>query len=186
MLYKPAVVFDLLLLQEVDTLPDYLMCLFIFDCFKVSIFAASFFTKNLAMFTHEVKNLFASFCWRIMLSSTVVYLSRFLCVCISLLDVLVTLATGYVTSSIIAAFKNIFWSGVWHLQTAECRPQIADCKWKDTKNLPNKGDTIKNITTFESERVAWEPRLIFLCKVTLASFPRCCWLFLLLTHPAYH
>ena len=35
--------------------------------------------------------------------------------------------------------------GVWHLQTADCRPQIADCKLKDTKNLPNKGDTIKNI-----------------------------------------
>ena len=127
-LYKPAVVFDLLLLQEVDTLPDYLVCLFIFDCFKVSIFAASFFTKNLAMFTHEVKNVFASFCCRIMLSPTVVYLSRFLCFCISLLDVLVTLATGYVTSPIIAVFKNIFWSGVWHLQTADCRPHIVNEK----------------------------------------------------------
>ena len=30
-------------------------------------------------------------------------------------------------------------------QTADCRPQIADYKLKDTKNLPNKGDTIKNI-----------------------------------------
>ena len=30
-------------------------------------------------------------------------------------------------------------------QTADCTPQIADCKLKDTKNLPNKGDTIKNI-----------------------------------------
>ena len=119
--YKPGVFFELLLLQEVGTFPDYLVCLFIFDCFKVLIFAASFFTKNLAMFTHEVKNLFASFCWRIMLSSTVVYWKRFLPFCISLLDVLVTLATRYVTSPIIAAFKNIFWSGVWHLQTADCR-----------------------------------------------------------------
>ena len=33
------------------------------------------------------------------------------------------------------------------LQTADCRPQIADCKLKDTKNLPNKGDTIKTITS---------------------------------------
>ena len=41
-------------------------------------------------------------------------------------------------------------------QTADCRPQIADCKLKDTKNLPNKGDTIKNITSCESEKVAWE------------------------------
>ena len=32
-------------------------------------------------------------------------------------------------------------------QTADRRPQIADCKLKDTKNLPNKGDTIKNITS---------------------------------------
>ena len=52
------------------------------------------------------------------------------------------------------------------LQTTDCRPQIADCKLKDTKNLPNKGDTIKNITSCESEKVA-----------KLASFPRCCWLF---------
>ena len=51
-------------------------------------------------------------------------------------------------------------------QTTECRPQIAGCKLKDTKNLPNKGDTIKNITSCESEKVA-----------KLASFPRCCWLF---------
>ena len=59
--------------------------------------------------------------------------------------------------------------------TADCRPQTADhrlqttdsaCKLKDTKNLPNKGDTIKNITSCESEKVA-----------KLASFPRCCWLF---------
>ena len=41
-------------------------------------------------------------------------------------------------------------------QTADCRLQIADCKLKDTKNLPNKGDTIKNITSCESEKVAWE------------------------------
>ena len=32
-------------------------------------------------------------------------------------------------------------------QTADCRPQIADCKLKDIKNLPNKGHTIKNITS---------------------------------------
>ena len=42
------------------------------------------------------------------------------------------------------------------LQTADRRPQIADCKLKDTKNLPDKGDTIKNITWRESEKVAWE------------------------------
>ena len=36
-------------------------------------------------------------------------------------------------------------------QTADCRPQIADSKLKDTKNLPNKGDTIKNITSCERE-----------------------------------
>ena len=45
---------------------------------------------------------------------------------------------------------------ICRLQTADCRPQIADCKLKDTKNLPNKGDTIKNITSCESEKVAWE------------------------------
>ena len=39
-------------------------------------------------------------------------------------------------------------------QTADCRPHIADCKLKDTKNLPNNGDTIKNITSCESEKVA--------------------------------
>ena len=55
-------------------------------------------------------------------------------------------------------------------QTADCRlqiyrPQIADCQLKETKNLPNKGDTVKNITLCESEKVA-----------KLASFPRCCWL----------
>ena len=96
--------------------------------------------------------------------------------------------------------------GVWHLQTADCRPQaagrrpqaadrrpqtadrrpqIADCKLNDTKNLPNKGDIIKNVTSCESEKVAW---LIFLRKVTLDSFPRCCWLFFFdpfSTHPAY-
>ena len=38
-------------------------------------------------------------------------------------------------------------------QTADHRPQIADCKLKDTKNLRNKGDTIKNITSSESEKV---------------------------------
>ena len=31
------------------------------------------------------------------------------------------------------------------LQTADRRLQIADCKLKDTKKLPNKGNTIKNI-----------------------------------------
>ena len=41
-------------------------------------------------------------------------------------------------------------------QTADCRLQTADCKSKDTKNLPNKGDTIKNVTSRESEKVAWE------------------------------
>ena len=55
---------------------------------------------------------------------------------------------------------------ICRLQTTDCRPQITDCKLKDTKNLPNKGDTIKNITLCESEKV-----------VKLASFPRCCWLF---------
>ena len=57
----------------------------------------------------------------------------------------------------------------YSLQTADCRSQIADCKLNDTKNLPNKGDVIKNITSCESEKVAW---LIFLRKVTLDSFPR--------------
>ena len=44
-------------------------------------------------------------------------------------------------------------------QTADRRPQTADHRFqivKDTKNLPNKGDTIKNITSCESEKVAWE------------------------------
>ena len=121
--------------------------------------------------------------------------------------------------------------GVWHLQTADCRSQIADCKLNDTKNLSNKGDVIKNITSCEREKVAWEPgaRSIqpkfpeisvqnsmdrlgptgkkkkkrvhllrwttfpgptgwnfgwmdraqgsYFCAATLASFPRCCWLF---------
>jgi len=35
------------------------------------------------------------------------------------------------------------------LQTADCRPQTADCKLEDIKNLPNKGDTIKSITSCE-------------------------------------
>ena len=72
------------------------------------------------------------------------------------------------------------------LQTADCRSQIADCKLNDSKNLPNKGDIIKNVTSCESEKVAW---LIFLRNVTLDSFPRCCWLFFFdpfSTHPAYH
>ena len=41
-------------------------------------------------------------------------------------------------------------------QTADYRPQTADCKLKGIKNLPNKGDTIKNITSWESKKVAWE------------------------------
>ena len=41
-------------------------------------------------------------------------------------------------------------------QTADCRSQIAGCKLNETKNLPNKGDVIKNITSCESEKVAWE------------------------------
>ena len=72
---------------------------------------------------------------------------------------------------------------------ADCRQQIADCKLNDTKNLPNKGDVFKNIKSCESEKVALGTRLIFLCKVILASFPKCCWLFFtdpLSTHPAYH
>ena len=75
------------------------------------------------------------------------------------------------------------------LQTADCRPQIADCKLNDTKNLPNKGCVFKNIKSSESERVALGTRLIFLCKVTLASFPKCFSLLFpdpLSTHPAYH
>ena len=44
------------------------------------------------------------------------------------------------------------------LQTADRRLQTADiqttdCQLKDTKNLPNKGDTVKNITSCESEKV---------------------------------
>ena len=72
------------------------------------------------------------------------------------------------------------------LQTADCRSQTADCNLNDTKNLPNKGDIIKNITWCESEKVAW---LIVLCKVTLDSFPRWCWVFFFnpfSTHPGYH
>ena len=53
------------------------------------------------------------------------------------------------------------------LQTADCRPQIADSKLKDTKNLPNKGDTIKNITSCEREKVTWEQRLKNLHSVVL-------------------
>ena len=46
---------------------------------------------------------------------------------------------------------------ICRLQTADHRPQIADCKLIDTKNLPDKGDTIKNnVTSCESEKVAWE------------------------------
>ena len=63
---------------------------------------------------------------------------------------------------------------ICRLQTADYKSQIADRKLNDTKNLPNKGDVIKNITSCESEKVAW---LMFLRKVTLDSFPRFCWLF---------
>ena len=56
------------------------------------------------------------------------------------------------------------------LQTADCRPQIADCKLKDTKNLPNKGDTIKNITSCESEKVAWEQGWYFCAKLHWPHF----------------
>ena len=49
---------------------------------------------------------------------------------------------------------------------ADCRLQTTDCKLKDTKNLPNIDDTIRNITSCESEKVAWEPRLIFLRKLS--------------------
>ena len=56
------------------------------------------------------------------------------------------------------------------LQTTDCRPQIADCKLKDTKNLPNKGDTIKNITSCESEKVAWEQGWYFCAKLHWPHF----------------
>ena len=75
-------------------------------------------------------------------------------------------------------------------QTTECRPQTAGCKLKDTKNLPNKGDTIKNITSCESEKVAWEQGWYFaqsyiglISKMLLAILHR---RDSLLTHPAYH
>ena len=55
-------------------------------------------------------------------------------------------------------------------QTADCRPQIADCKLKDTKNLPYKGDTIKNITSCESEKVAWEQGGYFCAKLHWPRF----------------
>ena len=45
---------------------------------------------------------------------------------------------------------------ICRLQTADCRLQITDCKSNDTKKLPNKGDVIKNMTSCESEKVAWE------------------------------
>ena len=51
------------------------------------------------------------------------------------------------------------------LQTADCRSQIADCKLNDTKNLPNKGDVIKNITSCESEKVAWGQGWYFCAKL---------------------
>ena len=55
------------------------------------------------------------------------------------------------------------------LQTADRRPQIADCKLKD-KNLPNKGDTIKNITSCESGKVAWEQGWCFCAKLHWPHF----------------
>ena len=77
----------------------------------------------------------------------------------------------------IAAAKDRINRGVWHLQTADCRPQtadcrlqIADCKLKDTKNLPNKGETIKNITSCESEKVAWEQGWCFCAKLHWPHF----------------
>ena len=64
-------------------------------------------------------------------------------------------------------------------ETADCRPQTADCKLKDTKNLRNKGDTIKNVTSCESEKVA---RNGLISKMLLAILHRCD---SLLTQPAY-
>ena len=55
-----------------------------------------------------------------------------------------------------ATFITIFCS----LQTADRgpqttdRPQTADCKLEDTKNLPNKGDTIKRITSCEVRKLS--------------------------------
>ena len=59
---------------------------------------------------------------------------------------------------------------ICRLQTADWRPQIADCKLKDTKTLPNKGDTIKNITSCESEKVAWEQGWYFCAKLHWPHF----------------
>ena len=84
----------------------------------------------------------------------------------------------------IAVAKDRINRGVWHLQTADCRPQtadrrlqtadrrlqIADCKLKDSKNLPNKGETIKNITLCESEKVAWEQGWCFCAKLHWPHF----------------
>ena len=42
-------------------------------------------------------------------------------------------------------------------------------KLKDTKNLPNKGDT-KNITVCESEKVAWEQGWYFCAKLHCSYF----------------
>ena len=44
---------------------------------------------------------------------------------------------------------------------ADYRSQIADCKLNDSKNLPNKGDVIKNITSCGSEKVPWNKVDIF-------------------------
>ena len=51
------------------------------------------------------------------------------------------------------------------LQTTDCRSPVAGCKLNDTKNLPNKGDVIKNITSCESEKVAWEQGWYFCAKL---------------------
>ena len=56
------------------------------------------------------------------------------------------------------------------LQTANWRLQIADCKLKDPKNLPHKGDTIKNITSCESEKVAWEQGWYFCAELHWPHF----------------
>ena len=84
--------------------------------------------------------------------------------------------------------------------TADCRPQTADCRPQIADNLKIKWhlkssqwrcmtSSKNNIKSCESEKIGLGTRLIFLCKVTWASFPKCCWLFFtdrLSTHPAYH
>ena len=75
------------------------------------------------------------------------------------------------------------------LQTVDHRLQIVNQMTPKIFLIIKKGDIFKKIKSCESEKVALGTRLIFLCKVTLASFPKCCWLFFtdpLSTHPAYH